>query len=244
VGSRRWGQRSRAVNEPAVTIILIEDDKQIRRFVRATLEAQGLDVHEASTASQGLTEAATRKPDLMIADLGLPDRDGLDVIRDIRTWSTVPILVLSARTRETDKVAAFDAGADDYLTKPFGTLELLARIQALLRRRNRRVQDETSTVNFGSVSVDLAARRVTHHGEAIHLTPIEYRVLSVMVRHAGQVMTQQHILNEVWGPTHLSDGHYLRIYMANLRKKLEQDPAQPEHLITETGVGYRLIGVR
>lgn len=232
------------MNEPSPTVVLIEDDKQIRRFVRVSLEAQGMTVHEALSGQQGLVEAATRKPDLVIVDLGLPDVDGIDVIRELRGWSGLPVIVLSARTQEEQKVAALDAGADDYLTKPFGVSELLARIRAHLRRRNQAPASETPAVSFGDVSVDLAMRRVTRNGESVHLTPLEYRLLATLVRHAGRVLTHRQLLVDVWGPSHVESPHYLRIYMAHLRQKLERDPAQPEHIVTETGVGYRLVGVQ
>jgi two-component system, OmpR family, KDP operon response regulator KdpE len=232
------------MSEPTVTVVMIEDDKQIRRFVRTTLEAQGMTVIEAETGQQGLREAATRKPDLIVVDLGLPDTDGIDVIRDLRSWSEQSIIVLSARTHEDVKVAALDAGADDYLTKPFGVSELLARIRAQLRRRNRGGEQETPQVCFGGVEVDMAERRVTRDGVAVHLTPIEYRLLTTLVRHAGRVLTHQQLLREVWGPTHTESQHYLRVYMGHLRQKLESDPAQPVHIVTETGVGYRLMGAQ
>jgi two-component system, OmpR family, KDP operon response regulator KdpE len=232
------------MSEPTVTVVMIEDDKQIRRFVRTTLEAQGMTVIEAETGQQGLREAATRKPDLIVVDLGLPDIDGIDVIRDLRSWSEQSIIVLSARTHEDVKVAALDAGADDYLTKPFGVSELLARIRAQLRRRNRGGEQETPQVCFGGVEVDMAERRVTRDGVAVHLTPIEYRLLTTLVRHAGRVLTHQQLLREVWGPTHTESQHYLRVYMGHLRQKLESDPAQPVHIVTETGVGYRLMGAQ
>ncbi|WP_250508823.1 two-component system response regulator KdpE [Caballeronia sp. GACF4] len=231
------------MSEPSVTVVLIEDEKQIRRFVRVSLEAEGMTVHEAETGQQGLIEAATRKPDLVIVDLGLPDTDGLDVIRELRGWTELPVIVLSARTQEAEKVAALDAGADDYLTKPFGVSELMARIRAHLRRRNQAAGNETPAVRFGDVTVDLALRRVTKNGESVHLTPIEYRLLATLVRHAGRVLTHRQLLKEVWGPSHVESPHYLRIYMAHLRQKLERDTAQPEHIVTETGVGYRLVGV-
>lgn len=224
--------------------MLIEDEKQIRRFVRASLEGEGMVVHDAETGKQGLVEAATRKPDLVIVDLGLPDTDGLDVIRELRGWSDLPVIVLSARTQEAEKVAALDAGADDYLTKPFGVSELLARIRAQLRRRNRSNATEAPLVSFGAVSVDLGLRRVTREGAPVHLTPIEYRLLATLVRDAGRVLTHRQLLREVWGPSHVESSHYLRIYMAHLRQKLERDPAQPEHIVTETGVGYRLVGAQ
>jgi two-component system, OmpR family, KDP operon response regulator KdpE len=230
------------MSEPTVTVVLIEDEKQIRRFVRTSLEGVGMVVHEAETGKQGLVEAATRKPDLVIVDLGLPDTEGLDVIRDLRGWTDMPVIVLSARTREDEKVAALDAGADDYLTKPFGVSELLARIRAHLRRRNHAGAGESPLVRFGAIEVDLGDRRVLRDGSAVHLTPIEYRLLATLVRHAGRVLTHRQLLADVWGPSHVESSHYLRIYMAHLRQKLERDPAQPEHIVTETGVGYRLVG--
>jgi len=230
------------MSEPPNTAILIEDEKQIRRFVRVSLEAHGMTVHEAETGQQGLVEAATRKPDIVIVDLGLPDMDGIDVIRELRTWTAVPVIVLSARTQEDQKVAALDAGADDYLTKPFGVSELMARIRAHLRRRDQAGARESAAVTFGDVTVELAMRRVTRAGNSVHLTPIEYRLLATLVRHAGRVLTHRQLLLEVWGPSHVESPHYLRIYMAHLRQKLERDGAQPEHIVTETGVGYRLVG--
>jgi two-component system KDP operon response regulator KdpE len=230
------------MTELTITVVLIEDEKQIRRFVRTSLEAVGMVVHDAETGKQGLIEAATRKPDLVIVDLGLPDTDGLDVIRDLRGWTDMPVIVLSARTREDEKVAALDAGADDYLTKPFGVSELLARIRAHLRRRNHGGESESPLVRFGEVEVDLGLRRVSRAGVPVHLTPIEYRLLAALVRHSGRVLTHRQLLRDVWGPSHVESSHYLRIYMAHLRQKLERDPAQPEHIVTETGVGYRLVG--
>lgn len=233
---------------PPPVAILIEDEPQIRRFVRLALEAEGWQVHEADTARRGLLDAGTRKPDLLVVDLGLPDGDGLDLIRDVRGWSTVPIIVLSARSEESDKIAALDAGADDYLTKPFGVGELLARVRANLRRPRSSAEDgatpsasEDPVFRFGEVSVDRQARVVHRNGAEVHLTPIEYRLLMVLVANAGRVMTQRQLLKEVWGPSHAEQGHYLRIYMGHLRQKLERDPAQPEHLLTETAVGYRLL---
>ncbi|QBQ98080.1 two-component system response regulator KdpE [Paraburkholderia pallida] len=232
------------MSDPSLAVVLIEDEKQIRRFVRASLEGEGIAVYDAETGKQGLVEAATRKPDLVIVDLGLPDTDGLDVIRELRGWSDLPVIVLSARTQESEKVAALDAGADDYLTKPFGVSELLARIRAHLRRRNRGGANEAPQVSFGEVIVDLGLRQVTRGGTPVHLTPIEYRLLATLVRDAGRVLTHRQLLREVWGPSHVESSHYLRIYMAHLRQKLERDPAQPEHIVTETGVGYRLVGVQ
>jgi two-component system KDP operon response regulator KdpE len=231
------------MNDPGVNVVLIEDEKQIRRFVKAALEAEGITVHEADTGQRGLIEAATRKPDLIIVDLGLPDTDGLEVIRELRGWTELPVIVLSARSQESEKVAALDAGADDYLSKPFGVSELMARIRAHLRRRNQGGAAETPVVRFGTVEVDLALRQVRRDGEAIHLTPLEYRLLATLVRHAGRVLTHRQLLRDVWGPSHVESNHYLRIYMGHLRQKLERDATQPEHIVTETGVGYRLDGL-
>jgi two-component system KDP operon response regulator KdpE len=223
----------------SLSVVVIEDEPQIRRFLRTALEAEGCAVFEAATAERGLIEAGTRKPDLVVLDLGLPDRDGVDVVRDIRAWSAVPILILSARTDEGDKVAALDAGADDYLTKPFGVAELQARVRALLRRSVRPSQDPI--VHFGEVEVDLAKRSVMRAGQEIHLTPIEYRLLTQLIANAGRVLTHRQLLREVWGPSHAEDTHYLRVYMTGLRRKLEADPTMPRHIRTESGVGYRLL---
>ena len=220
-------------------MIVIEDEKQIRTFVREALEQEGCQVFEAATAAQGLVEAGTRKPDLVILDLGLPDRDGVEVIRDLRVWSAVPVLILSARTNETDKIEALDAGADDYLTKPFGIGELLARVRALLRRKSRLAEDGSAVTAFGEVSVDMARRTVTRNGEPVHLTPIEYRLLCALLASEGRVLTHRQLLRDVWGPTHVESNHYLRVFVGHLRQKLEADPAQPRHFLTETGVGYR-----
>ena len=221
------------------TIIVVEDEKEIRRFVRAALEDEGCRVFEADTAARGRAETGTRKPDLVILDLGLPDGDGVDFIRDLRGWSDVPVIVLSARTQESDKIGALDAGADDYLTKPFGVGELKARTRALLRRQGRSGEAASPEFVFGDVRVDFTRRLVTRRGEPVHLTPIEYRLLGVLLAHNGKVMTQRHLLREVWGPSSVERSHYLRVYVGHLRQKLEDDPAQPKHLLTETGVGYR-----
>lgn len=229
------------MNEIAPLALLVEDEPQIRRFVRAALEEEGWHVHEAATIQRGLSDAGTRSPDLIILDLGLPDGNGIDFIGDIRKWSSVPIIVLSARTGEVDKITALDVGADDYLTKPFSVGELQARVRATLRRRRQPEVDHAGQVRFGEVTVDLKDRRVSKGGVAVHLTPTEYRLLAVMVGSAGRVLTNPQLLRSVWGPSHAEDGHYLRIYMGHLRHKLEDDPAQPRYLLTETGVGYRLL---
>jgi two-component system, OmpR family, KDP operon response regulator KdpE len=206
--------------------------------VRAAFEAEGYRVFEAETLARGVIEAGTRKPDLIVLDLGLPDGDGVALVRDVRGWSSVPIIVLSARVDEADKVAALDAGADDYLVKPFGVAELMARVRAALRRRARGA-DESPIVELGDVRIDLANRRVTRAGADVHLTQLEFRLLATLVAHPGKVLTHRHLLREVWGPAYVEHNHYLRIYMGHLRHKLEADPAQPRHLLTETGVGYR-----
>ncbi|MCR4456540.1 MULTISPECIES: two-component system response regulator KdpE [Enterobacteriaceae] len=223
-----------------INILIVEDEQAIVRFVRAALEADGLRVHEAQTLQRGLLEAATRKPDAIILDLGLPDGDGLDFIRDLRQWSQTPIIVLSARTEEQDKIAALDAGADDYLSKPFGIGELQARLRVALRRHGSASQSDP-LITFSDVRVDLAARRIQRGEEEIHLTPIEFRLLAVLIGHHGKVLTQRQLLREVWGPNAVEHSHYLRIYMGHLRQKLENDPARPRHFITETGIGYRFM---
>ena len=227
--------------EPLPVVILIEDERQIRRFVRTALETEGWSVHEAETMRQGLTDAGTRKPDLIILDLGLPDGDGVDFLRDLRGWSKVPVIVLSARVNEQDKIEALDAGADDYLTKPFGIGELLARVRATSRRRLEAGAEVGSIFEFGDVKVDLSLRTAHKGVTPIHLTPIEYRLLSLLIANAGKVLTHRQILREVWGPAHSEDGHYVRVYMGHLRHKLEDDPTQPKHILTETAVGYRLV---
>ncbi len=223
-------------------ILIVEDDPQIRRFLRATLGAEGYRFQEAVTAEEALTLAAAHHPDLILLDLGLPDRDGLDVIKQVRQWSQAPILVLSARGQENDKIAALDLGADDYVAKPFAVGELLARIRAALRRSSAMVGDLPGTVfQFGHVEVDLDKRVVKVEGKEVHLTPNEYKMLQVLIKHAGKVLTQRQLLNEVWGPNSTEQAQYLRVYIAQLRRKLERDPARPKHLQTEPGVGYRLV---
>jgi two-component system KDP operon response regulator KdpE len=223
----------------APTVLIVEDEKLIRRFVRSSLEEEGCRVIEAGSVAQGLIESAEQKPDLVILDLGLPDGNGIDFIRNLRGWSAVPILVLSARSNEKDKIEALDVGADDYLTKPFGVGELRARTRALLRRPSRNGENASARVEFGEVSVDLSRRVVSRQGEQVHLTPIEYRLLCVLLANTGKVMTQRHLLREVWGPSCVESSHYLRVYVGHLRQKLEVDPTQPAFLLTETGVGYR-----
>ncbi len=222
-------------------ILVIEDDEQIRRFLRATLAAEGYQFHEAATAGEGMAQVAARQPDLVLLDLGLPDRDGLEVIRHIREWSQMPIVVLSARGQEKDKIAALDLGADDYVAKPFAVGELLARIRAAIRRAVPAPQDGAgAAIRFGPVAVDFEKRRVTVDDQEVHLTPNEYKLLQVLIKYAGRVVTQRQLLNEVWGPQHTEQSQYLRVYVAQLRRKLERDPARPKYLQTESGIGYRL----
>ena len=224
------------------TLLIVEDEDAIRRYVRTALEAEGFRVHEAEGQQRGLLEAATRKPDMLVLDLGLPDGDGLTLIRELRQWSAMPILVLSARSDETDKIAALDAGADDYLIKPFGIGELLARIRAALRRTHVAGQAAGSaTLLFDEIRVDRSLRRVWRCDEELHLTPIEYRLLSELLANPDKVLTQRHLLLAVWGPNAVEHNHYLRIYMGHLRQKLEVDPARPRHLLTEAGIGYRFV---
>lgn len=227
--------------EAGPLILVVEDDNEIRRFVRAALEAENYRVVEAETVRRGVIEAGTRKPDLTVLDLGLPDENGTVFIREVRRFSSMPILVLSARVDEADKVGALDAGADDYLTKPFGIAELFARLRAMLRRGLRTPESDATVVHFGDVCVDLPNRLVTRGGTAVHCTPVEFRLLSYLVTHPGKVLTHTQLLREIWGPSHIQHSHYLRIYMAHLRRKLEVDAARPRYLITETGVGYRFV---
>ncbi len=227
------------MNIPGPLVLVVEDEMQIRRFVRSALEGEGCRVAEAETMAQGLIEAGTRKPDLIILDLGLPDGDGVHFVQDLRAWSNLPVLILSARSTESDKIGVLDAGADDYLTKPFAVGELLARVRALLRRGKQAEEAGSPLMRFGDVEVDLTRRQVLRQGIAVHLTPIEYRLLCVMLANAGKVMTHRHLLRDVWGPSFVESNHYLRIYVGHLRQKLELDPTQPRHFLTETGVGYR-----
>ncbi|OQW65897.1 MAG: DNA-binding response regulator [Nitrospira sp. ST-bin4] len=222
------------------TILLIEDEPEIRRFLRTTLPAHGFRLYEASTGRDGLTEALARNPDLILLDLGLPDLEGSEVIRQVRAWTTTPIIVLSARDQEQVKVAALDLGADDYVTKPFGVNELLARMRAALRHASRPADGGESVFALGDLTVDLGRRQVLVSGKEVHLTPIEYKLLTTLIRHAGKVLTHRQLLKEVWGPLHVEEGHYLRVYMRQLRNKLERNPAHPRYLVTELGVGYRL----
>jgi two-component system KDP operon response regulator KdpE len=223
-----------------VVVLIVDDDPPIRRFLRAGLESEGHTLIEAKTGQEAISQAATRAPDLVLLDLGLPDVDGLEVVRRIREWSAMPIIVLTARGQEGDKIRALDSGADDYVTKPFSMGELRARIRAALRHRARTADGESQTLESGELVVDMARRRVTVRGEEVRLTPIEYRLLSMLARHAGRVLTHEHLLREVWGPGYTTQTHYLRVYMAQLRHKLERDPARPKLLLTEPGVGYRL----
>ena len=225
----------------APAIVLIEDEAAIRRFLRVTLHAQGYRLFEATTGADGLVELATRQPDVAIVDLGLPDMDGLEVIRRLHEWSPVPVIVLSARGGERDKVLALDAGADDYIEKPFGTDELLARVRVALRHGAGGTRDVDAVFKAGELVVDQARRMVTLANRPVHLTPIEYKILTVLVHHAGKVLTHRQLLREVWGPTHVEHPHYLRVHMGQLRKKIERDSAQPRYVLTEPGIGYRLI---
>lgn len=229
------------MTEPSTRVLIIEDEPEIRRFLRVSLSEHGYLTLEAGEGGEGLTMAAAERPDLVILDLGLPDMDGMDVAKRIREWSKVPIIILSARGQETDKVTALDSGADDYLTKPFGVQELLARMRVALRKYTQVSDgDKDPIFTAGKLKVDMAKRLVYLNDEEIHLTPIEYKLLHELIKNAGGLVTQQSLLRNVWGPGYAKEGHYLRVYMGNLRRKLEEDPAQPQYLITEPGVGYRL----
>ncbi|HJV68984.1 two-component system response regulator KdpE [Ideonella sp.] len=220
-------------------VLVVEDEADIRRFVRLALESEGLEVFEADGVKRALIDAGTRRPELVVLDLGLPDGDGVDFIRDLRGWSAMPVIVLSARSSEADKITALDAGADDYLVKPFGAGELLARVRAQLRRHARQTPAGEPVVAFGEVRIDLARRVVERAGLAVHLTPIEYRLLTHLAAQPDRVITHRQLLQAVWGPGHAEDTHYVRVHMANLRKKIEADPSMPRHLVTEAGIGYR-----
>jgi two-component system KDP operon response regulator KdpE len=225
----------------SLVILVIEDDPQMRRFLRAILSSNGYRWLEAATAQEGIRQASLQHPDLIILDLGLPDMDGLEVTRQLREWSKTPIIVLSARDQEKDKVLALDAGADDYLTKPFGTAELLARMRAALRHMLVMTQGSDNPVfTTGDFRVDIMHRQVFVGEEEVHLTPIEYKLLLMLVQNAGKVVTQRQLLHDVWGPGYVKESHYLRVYMGQLRHKLETDPTRPRYLITEPGIGYRL----
>jgi two-component system KDP operon response regulator KdpE len=221
-------------------VLVIEDEPQMLRFLRPALQGNGFRIEEAATGQDGIRAASMRTPDVVLLDLGLPDIDGLEVTRRLREWTQAPIVVISARGREDDKVAALDAGADDYVTKPFGVRELLARLRVVLRRTSRIGASETSRLVIGELDVDLEKRRVAVGGKVVHLTPIEYRLLSELARNAGKVLTHSHLLRQVWGPGYAQQSHYLRVYMTQLRRKLEAEPARPRLLLTEPGVGYRL----
>jgi two-component system KDP operon response regulator KdpE len=229
------------VSGPRAAILVVEDEPEIRRFLRSALGTEGYRVVEAETGERGVIEAGTQKPDLAIVDLGLPDVDGIEVIRRIRRWSPMPIVVLSARAQETAKVEALDAGADDYVTKPFGVDELLARVRVALRHAARAAGSGATVLRLGGAEVDLERRRVARGGREVHLTAQEFRLLACLAQHLGLVVTHRQLLKEVWGPSHVEHTHYLRIYMKQLRDKLEEDPIRPRYLLTETGVGYRLL---
>ena len=233
--------RPDAADAPRSAVVLVvEDEPQVMRFLRAVLPGHGYSILEATTGEQAIVEASTRGPDLVLLDLGLPDMDGIEVTRRLREWSAVPVIVLSARGEEKDKIEALDAGADDYLTKPFAAGELLARMRVALRNAARRGQEPDPVFDDGELRVDLGARRVFANGSEIRLTRTEYRLLAALVKHAGKVLTHRQLLKEVWGPGSVDQSHYLRVYMGQLRHKLEKDPARPQRLVTETGVGYRL----
>jgi two-component system KDP operon response regulator KdpE len=227
--------------ESKFTVLIIEDEMPIRRFLRASLTANGYEVLESSAGQEGLLQAASRNPDVIILDLGLPDMDGLAVTRQLREWATMPIIVLSARGKENDKIAALDAGADDYLTKPFGVGELMARMRVALRHSRHHAGDDSPIFAAGDLKIDFARRTVTLGDQPLHLTPIEYKLLTTLAMNAGKVITHQHLLKEVWGPAYAEESHYLRVYMRQLRHKIEREPAQPRYLLTEPGVGYRLV---
>lgn len=221
-----------------VQVLVVDDEAQIRRFLRISLEAGGYHVHEAGTGKEGIFIAAKVRPDLIVLDLGLPDTDGIEVVKQLREWTKTPIIILSVRDADSDKVAALDAGADDYLTKPFSTEELLARLRVALR--HAQPEPDLRVFTTGELQVDLTRRLVTVRGEPVKLTPTEYALLRLMVQHAGRVLTHRQILKEVWGPAYIDESHYLRVYFSQVRQKIEENPALPKYLLTEPGVGYRL----
>ncbi len=229
-----------SMDNPA-RILVVEDDPLILRFVRQALEGEGHQVFDTDTLKRGLIEAGTRRPDLLILDLGLPDGDGVNLLRDLRGWSQLPVIVLSARSAEADKIEALDAGADDYLVKPFSVGELLARVRAALRRRDQAGTQATSALAFGDCEIDLVRRLVRRNGKHVHLTPVEYKLAAALISREGQMLTHRQLLREVWGPASVEHNHYLRIYLGHLRRKLEANPARPAHFLTETGVGYRFV---
>ncbi|MBK7424932.1 MAG: two-component system response regulator KdpE [Propionivibrio sp.] len=229
------------MSEIRARVLIVEDDANIRRFVRMALESEGHEAFEADSIKRGLIEAGTRRPELIVVDLGLPDGDGVDFIRDLRGWSAAPVIVLSARSSEADKIAALDAGADDYLVKPFGAGELMARVRAQLRRQTQQGIAGEPLIRFGDVCIDLTRRVVERNGHPLHLTPIEYRLLTYLAAQPDRVVTHRQLLKVVWGPGHGEDSHYVRVHMANLRKKIEAEASMPRHLITEAGIGYRFV---
>ena len=235
-------QTERRPGMPEATVLVIDDEAAMLRFLRNALSGQPYTLVEAAAGREGLMKAASHSPDLVLLDLGLPDMDGLEVLKELRGWSSVPVIILSARGREHDKIQALDAGADDYLTKPFAVGELLARMRACLRRKALGDKDDSEPIfSSGDLSVDLVNRRVFVHSDEVRLTPIEYRLLTEFVRHAGKVLTHKHLLKEVWNVQGQDQSHYVRIFVHQLRRKIETDPARPRHLLTEPGVGYRLI---
>lgn len=228
-------------NEISPQVLVVEDEAQMRRFVRASLSSHGYRVLEAECLSEALSLLTSHHPDLVLLDLGLPDGDGVEFTRQIREWSSTPVVVISARGREDDKVTALDAGADDYLTKPFGVNELLARMRVALRHASSALGPlDEQLLDFDELRIDLAKRIVTRDERELHLTPTEYKMLTMLARHAGKVLTHRQILQEVWGPAYSGQAHYVRVHMAELRKKIERDPARPKLIFTETGVGYRM----
>ena len=229
------------MSQPLPVALIVEDEPNIRRMIKMSLEAANFTVFEAASVARGLIESGTRQPDVVLLDLGLPDGSGLKIIHQIRSWSDVPIIVISARALEDDKIEALDLGADDYLTKPFSPGELLARVRAQLRRRSMVFEQGQTVFKFGNLSVDLTKRLVTRNSETLHFTPTEYRLLAYLITHANTVLTHRQILLGVWGPNHTESAHYVRIFMGVLRKKIELDPAQPVHIVTETGVVYRFV---